>query len=143
MIVAHLKHEHVRTLRLQQEQRQFACALTQEYVQSLIDHGHAWTVIDGETIVACAGFVEHWHNRAYAWALIGDEAGRRMVPLTRIVRQFLDQSPWPRIETAVDEAFEAGHRWAKLLGFEKEGVMRHYSPEGRDCALYARVRCKP
>lgn len=143
MIVAPLRLEHVRALRLQQAQEPFACHLTQEYVESLIEHGRAWAVVDDNTVVACAGFVEQWSNRAYAWALIGSEAGRRMVAFTRIVRRFLDESPWPRIETAVDEQFEAGHRWAVALGFTKEGVMRHYSPDGRDCALYGRVRWKP
>ena len=43
------------------------------------------------------------------------------------------------IETTVRNDFEAGHRWAKLLGFRPSGFLRRYDDFGRDYVMYARV----
>ncbi len=104
------------------------------------DYGRAWTAeVDGEPI-ACAGLIEVWEGRAYAWALIGRNAGPWMAAITRAVRRALDVAPFRRVEMAVDATFEAGNRWALLLGFTRETdkPLRCYLPSG-DAYLYARV----
>jgi RimJ/RimL family protein N-acetyltransferase len=42
------------------------------------------------------------------------------------------------VDTAVAIDFPAAIRWAELLGFEREGVMRKYA-EGKDFYLYSQV----
>ena len=44
-----------------------------------------------------------------------------------------------RIEMQVLDGFEHGERFAKMLGFECEGVMRKYY-KGRNYKLFARIR---
>ena len=44
------------------------------------------------------------------------------------------------IEMIVDPDHRAACRWARLLGFEEEGYMKSYSPDGRDALMFARVR---
>jgi RimJ/RimL family protein N-acetyltransferase len=56
------------------------------------------------------------------------------------VVEFLDNAPYRRIEATVDVGFKQGHRWIKMLGFELEGYMRAYRPDGADMLLYARVK---
>lgn len=98
-------------------------------------------LLDGRPI-ACAGVIELWPGRGYAWALLDRSSGRHMLPITRAVRGFLDSAPWRRVEMAVDAKFLAGCRWADLLGFVREtpAPMRAFAPNGADCFLYARVR---
>lgn len=43
-----------------------------------------------------------------------------------------------RIQWAVDAGEDKAHRWAAVLGFKPEGLMRCYAG-GRDYVLYARV----
>ncbi|KAF7958209.1 hypothetical protein AWV80_01170 [Cupriavidus sp. UYMU48A] len=77
-----------------------------------------------------------------AWAVIAaDIGGSGMLALTRAVRRGMDVCTAQRIEVEVDSYFPQAHRWVQMLGgFEWEGRMRKYTPDGRDCDRYARVR---
>ena len=93
-------------------------------------------------IVVCTGLIHVWPGRSIAWAFIADDIGvHGMVSLTRAVQRFLNLRLNERIEAAVEADFLPGHRWARMLGFEREtpGVMRHFFADGKDAVLYARV----
>jgi hypothetical protein len=40
----------------------------------------------------------------------------------------------------VNNSWEKGHKWAKLLGFQVEGIAKAYGENNEDFALYAKVR---
>lgn len=106
-----------------------------------VPYGQAWTaLLDGRPICS-AGVVEVWAGRAYAWALLASDAGPHLLALTREIRCHLARLPFRRVEMAVDAGFDAGARWARLLGFtlETPAPMRGYLPGGRDAWLYARI----
>lgn len=103
--------------------------------------GLAYTAMDNGKPVACAGIVEVWPGRGYAWALLSEQAGRWMVQISRAVRRAIALSGLRRIEMAVDADFVAGRRWAVMLGFilETPEPMRAYLPDGRDAYLFSKV----
>lgn len=101
--------------------------------------GDAWAALVGDVPVACGGLIPVWGLRAYAWALIDRDAGPHMRALTREIRSLLACSGWERIEMAVDAEFEAGARWARLLGFELETHARKYLANGRDALVFVRL----
>ena len=139
MIVA-FQPDHLQRLLLQPSQAIMQPTLADpSYGPSLAAAGPAYSAVDGDAVFACAGLIPQWNGRALAWALIAAEAGRHMVGIHKAVRRALDVHPFRRVETAVVSDFVQGHRWATLLGFEREGRMRAYTPEGQDCDLYARV----
>lgn len=106
----------------------------------LSNAGLAWTAeVDGE-VLGIAGLYPQWDNRAIAWALVGAQAGKHFVSITRAVKRMLDVSGYRRIEATVDVGFEQGVRWITMLGFEFEGRLRAYRPDGADMLLYARIR---
>lgn len=137
MIVLEFLPEHVAQMRAQPAQAREVNA------ESLAaPFGQAWTaMLDGHPI-ACAGVVEVWRGRAYAWALLSDEAGPHMLRLTREIRSRLERLPFRRVEMAVDAGFPEAARWARVLGFwlETPNPMRGYLPNGRDAWLYARLK---
>jgi hypothetical protein len=102
--------------------------------------GDAWTAVVDGLPVACAGLIELWPERAHAWALLSAEAGPYMRRITRAIRFRLESSSFRRIEMAVDVSFEAGIRWAHMLGFEHEATVRCYFPGGRTAQLFARIK---
>lgn len=102
--------------------------------------GDAWTATVDGLPVACAGLIEMWAGRAQAWALLSVEAGPHMLAITRAIRFRLATASFRRIEMAVDVTFEAGVRWAHMLGFEHEATVRCYFPDGRAARLYARIK---
>lgn len=103
--------------------------------------GESWTAVHDGAPVACFGVVTMWPGRGYCWALLDKDAGPLMLPLTRAIRSLLKATPLRRVEMAVDARFDAGCRWAELLGFQRENdrPARMYFPDGRDAWLYARV----
>ncbi len=141
MEVVSFKAKYLRAMVLQDAQ-QIMSPLTfdDEYCEQLVDAGPAYTILDGNKPIMCAGVAEMWTNRYAAWAWLSKDAGPKMVGLTRIVDDYLNTRPYKRIEAYVDARFDAGHRWIQMLGFEREGYMRAFSPLGKDCILYARIK---
>lgn len=129
--------EHILLMDVQEAQRPEA-----DQAQGLAaPFGYAWTGMADGVPVACAGLVEVWEGRAYAWALLSRHAGRWMSAIVRGLRRGLKATPFRRIEMAVAAGFVAGQRLAVLLGFRLEtpAPMRQYLPDGQDAYLYAMV----
>ena len=70
--------------------------------------------------------------------------GKNKFFVTRKVIEFLDYVHYTvgvrRLQTTVVAGFNEGHKWAKILGFEVEGLMKSFEPDGSDAVLYGRVR---
>lgn len=127
-------------LRLQPAQEYLAAFVGRPgYGQELVDAGPCYTVRRDGLVICCAGVVNLWAGRASAWALLSWDAGRSMRGLHREVLRFLDGCGIRRVEAYVYPQFEAGHRWATMLGFEREGLLRAFGLDGSDMVMYSRV----
>lgn len=102
----------------------------------------AYTVLSEDDVICCAGVVGMHNGRGVAWAYLANGlSNRTMVHVTHAVKRYLDNAPFHRIEMHVDCDFEKAHNWARHLGFEKEcDRMKAFTPDKRDCALYAMVK---
>jgi hypothetical protein len=121
-----------------------------EYLKPYMDSKHlnalvgdkAFTAVsikDG-SVLACAGIVQYWDSRGEAWAMFDPNFKECFLAVHNAVKRFLNVCPMKRIEAVVDLGYERGHRWIKLLGFDLEApLLKAYRPDGRDCALYAKV----
>lgn len=116
-----------------------------EMWEAVTKAGQAFSVFREDLLIAAAGIIPQWYGRATAWALFrGTKVDRYdMIWVHRETVKFLDHvqttNRFRRIETTVDDEFEAGHRWALMLGFEFEGVMDCYDMDGRAHSLYSRI----
>ena len=138
MIVRRYQKGDIERFRLQQAQRGL-----NQYYANMDDTSDNNDVIVGEQdgeIMIMSGIIPQWEGRAMAWALVSCNAGKCFRSIHKAVLNFLIQSNVRRIEATVDVSFKPGHRWMKMLGFEPEGYMKAYLPDGNDCILYARVR---
>jgi hypothetical protein len=139
MIVVPFKREHLKSLVVQQRQRHLAEMLTDE-VMVAIENSMSFSAMDGDDVLICCGMMEVAPGRALAWAYLSDNVGTRLVSVSRAIRRYMRIASYRRIEMDVDCEFPQAHRWAKLLGFEMECERRRsFTPDGRDCALYARI----
>lgn len=109
-------------------------------ISELAKHSRVWVSENNGVITAMGGLVPMWTNRAQAWMMIADSAGANMMEIHKAVKQELINAPYVRIESTVDVGFKQGARWMKMLGFELEGYMKAYRPDGADMLLYSRVR---
>lgn len=134
---------HLATLRLQAAQTYLQPLMTDAQYAAALTGPHAWSGVLAGRIIGCAGIVPQWPGRAVAWALLTRELSAahflRAHHKVAAVLHAAHRDGHRRIETTVDAGFDAGHRWVRALGFAPEGLMRAYSPEGRDHVLYARV----
>ena len=103
----------------------------------------SFTVEDNGEVLGCFTFLQVCEKRGVVCAVISRNAGRVMLKIVKRFRKMLDEgmerTGTERIEMSVLASFDHGERFAKLLGFECEGVMRKYY-KGRDYKLFARVK---
>jgi len=133
--------EHLIALRLQGAQASLQPFLTLEHGQQIAAcPGMAQTALLDGAPIACAGMIELWPNRACAWSYLSDTALKHIRAIHRAVIAALKAARWRRIEMSVDVRHTAAKRWAWHLGFDVEGTARAYTPDGRDCEIWARVR---
>lgn len=141
MIVRPWEEGDTEKLALQPSQQYMGPLLSDLNIETLTVHGLAWTAEDDDgSVIGIAGLSPQWENRAVAWALISKEAGPHFLAIHRKVKEIFIRHPFRRIEATVDVGFKPGIRWMKMLGFELEGYMKAYRPDGGDQLLYARIR---
>ena len=104
----------------------------------------SWTAVRDETTVAFGFIWPRWAGRAESGMIISASVvGVMMLPIHRHVMSVLESSyskhSLHRIETVVRVGFDAGVRWAEMLGFSLEGRMSRYGPDRSDYLLYARL----
>ena len=105
--------------------------------------GPAWTALVGGEPAACAGVAPLWPGVAEAWSFAGAAIGREALAFHRAVARGLADAERDlrlhRVQAACRADHVRGRRWLALLGFEEEGLMRRYGPEGRCFVRFARV----
>jgi hypothetical protein len=131
---------HLREIALQPHQQHLGVALREHgWAEEVAAAGPCWTALVGGRPIACAGFQDCWEGRAIAWAILGETAGRHMAALTRAVRRALAAHPAERIEAQALVGFEPAMRWARLLGFAPETVLRKFHA-GRDYQAFVMLK---
>jgi RimJ/RimL family protein N-acetyltransferase len=133
--------EHLKSMAHQERNKGINFLEVVDTMRSLEAQSSFSAIVDG-VVWGCAGFVQMHNGRAAAWAYIADGLSMRdMALLTRAVKLQLAVTEFNRIEIYVDCEFEKAHNWARHLGFTMECErMKSFTPDKRDCALYAMVR---
>ena len=107
-------------------------------------HGPAFTILNEKEIIGIAGVVILWPGVGEAWTFLNPSFKRYAKSIHRAVKEklqeIMDTFNLHRVQTTVLDGFEAGIRWVKRLGFEEEGIMKAYGPNGEDFIRFARVR---
>ncbi len=120
------------------------------------DAGPAYTLVDGDTVLGCAGVLIEGRVGT-AWAVLSDEIRARPVVLHRQVKRMLKQIvteyQLEQVLATVYEEFSAGRlparsrrfasakagRWMGLLGFRRlEGTLENHLGTGETHVRYVR-----
>ena len=142
MIIVPYMAEHLHALRLQSAQQPCISWMAEGHAELLerLENVTAFSGLDGEEVLGCAGVLKLWEGRYAAWAFLSGNCGRRFVAIHRAVKTFFAMNDFRRVEAEVATDFTEGHRWIRMLGFELENPrMRKYFPDGSDASLYVRV----
>lgn len=143
MNIVAFRADHLKQLQLQDAQQYFNAEFgNPDYGMQLQASRYAFTGMAGDQVIGCAGVHELWTGRAVAWALLSKDAGPHFAAIHKAASGFFKGCPFRRVEAMVEDGFDAGHRWVRLLGFKNETPdgMPGYSPTGTKFYLYSRVK---
>lgn len=103
--------------------------------------GECRTYTENESVKAIIGMQEQWHGRAIVWALIGDVSKWILFhrEVKSIMEDYASNHGIIRIELTTEVGFNESERWAKMLGFYQESIMRNYGPDGRDHKMWVKI----
>ena len=126
--------EHLQRLSPQAAQEPFARNINSVDAMQLRRRGLSFTGIRDGRVLGCAGVVPLWPGVAQAWAVFSAAALSEPVALTRIVGREIDRIAdtlaLRRLQATVAETHHEGARWLAFLGFELEGLLVNYGPDG-------------
>lgn len=103
----------------------------------------SFSAMDGGKIYATFGILPLWAGRGLAWSLFDKEINPRRFVVTALRSKEMMEATMEhcfyRLEAYIRADYPNAHRYAKLLGFECEGLMRNFDGEN-DFHLYARTK---
>lgn len=97
--------------------------------------------VNGKPII-CGGVVDLWAGVGEAWMLVSETAKQLRYTSIVGIKEFVDDvfKDYHRLQAIVDCENYEGIRLVEWLGFDREGMLRKYSMNGRDQFIYARVK---
>lgn len=102
-------------------------------------------LLEGEAPIAAWGVLRRWEGVYAAWAWLTEACGSRSLSIVRQARRDLalahDRLSAPRIQAEVASDLPCGVRFAELVGFRVEGLLRKYTRGALgDCFMLASIR---
>lgn len=112
---------------------------------NLVEHPNveAFTLEEDGEIFAVGGAHIMWSGVAEAWVLISPNGKKHGTLFARYAKRrfegILKENNIKRMQATIHSTDAEAMRFAEWLGFEEEGLMRSYGPEGDDYIRVARV----
>lgn len=133
------KAGHLDYLSPQHQQRPEHAALVRSGEAHALEGGVSLSGWANSRCLGAAGLIHVRPHRAVAWMLLSEDVGPYMLAVAKKVRRVVQASPYLRIELTVADGFDAGQRFARLIGAvcETPEPMRFFGAEGRDERMYA------
>lgn len=119
-------------------------SVADQWVEQWGDKVWAYTVlVDGEPI-ACAGIALQEWSRGEAWALFSEKFYQHKLFIYKLIKKALPaafhECKLRRIQAIIDTDYPENKKWIEKLGFEYEGRMKQWGPNGQDFLIYARLK---
>ena len=114
-----------------------------EYLQSLKKYGVAYSGFTKDGVCVGAAGVRQLNLKTFeGWAILSEDSHKNIKSILRAVDLFIQNyfefDVADRFQATVRLSYEKGHRFAKLLKFEPEGILKNYE-DSEDFMMYARV----
>ena len=117
--------------------------MAEDIAHGLVAPGLAFTgLIDGY-VIASAGIKPLWPGVGEAWIVASDNMPKKKLSVIKLIRENFDRmiqdNNFVRVQAGVRYDWPEAKRFAEFLGFEHEGIMKKYGPDGQDYYRMARV----
>ena len=97
---------------------------------------------DGDQIVGIVGASKINDNTCELWIMLDECSKKYIKEIYHYAFRYLDdvQRYFERIQAITATGWSAAVHFLERLGFEKEGLMKKFGPDGDDYFLYGRIR---
>ena len=130
--------EHIKMFRNYGGQELRVSEVDEKEIYALRAYGEAYTAIDGDRIIGCAGIIPATKFRATAWGLFQKTKQTDFVFIHKKTKEFLQNTPYIRIEAYVDPGLYPAVRWIEMLGFKLErAYIPLFFPDGTGASAWA------
>ena len=106
--------------------------------------GTSYSAFHGDTLIGCGGIRTLWDGVGEGWVLFSTEVVNHKVSIRRYVNKYfkkiIEENNLHRVQAHVNCEWGLALRFADSLGFEVEGRMVKFNPDGTDSYLFAWVR---
>lgn len=106
--------------------------------------GRVYTLTDDDGNIGCiCGVSPVWAGVMDVWTIITTKI--ELLPLSyvrcilRLLENWMIDYQVHRVGMTARTDDKAVHKWARVLGFKEEGILRKYGPDGSDYTIYGRV----
>ena len=145
MIMVDYKPEHIESI-LDGDMSKMArksFGMAEDIANGLVAPGLAFSgLIDGY-VIASAGIKPLWNGVGEGWIVASDKMPNKKLSVINLIKENFDNmihdNGFVRVQAGVRFDWPEAKRFAEFLGFEHEGIMRKYGPDGQDYYRMARV----
>ena len=104
--------------------------------------GPCATLLVGDSVAACGGFHRVRPGIVDVWASISKSYVGPSVfrTLRNMISYWMETYSFIRLQSCVKAEWIEGKRTMQFLGFQEEGVLRKFGPNGEDVRIFARIR---
>ena len=113
------------------------------YPQLRICDSNTYTAVLNGEVVGIGGVVVLWKGVGEAWVILSRNCQNKPIEMflciKRVYKALIQSCELNRIQVVVRVDFPQSIKMIEKLGFEREGLMRRYCPDGCDAYMYARI----
>jgi len=111
---------------------------------AIIEKSDAYTILYNNEILWCGGICIYQKWIGEAWILCSKIANNYPIITFRTTKKILDKiiniRNLPRTQAVSRNNCERDQRFLECLGFQREGKLRKYGPDGNDYYMYSRIK---
>lgn len=142
MIIKPYKPEHLSQIEPREYERELRDKSGVDYSYTFMN-GPAYTVFDGDIPVMAGGIVKLWPEVGEVWLFLSPWFTTHVKTGYQLIRELFEAvlkvNHFRRIQTPICASMPGNIRLVEHLGFECEGTMRRWGPDGQDYKFMALV----
>lgn len=100
----------------------------------------AYTILDEDKILGCAGIYENFEGSGEAWAIFSKDIGRCKYLLYREIKKKISKYNFTRLQSQARADFKEAQKFLLAAGFKKEARLKKCTVDGKDMLIFSMVK---